>query len=378
MDFSLNDDQTLLKDSIVQYMSRSYDFDSRMATVDSDAPYDAQKWSDFAELGWLALPFPDDLDGFGGGPVETMLLMQELGKHLVIEPYLATVVLGGGCLVRGNNDALRQKLIGGVISGDVQLALAYAEPRSRYRLNEVECKADPSGDDYVLNGEKIFVMNGSTADHLIVVARTSGAGSDEHGISLFCIDATRDGISRNGYKTVDGMHAAQIGFDDVAVSASELICELHEGLPLLAAVIQDACLAVCAEALGIMEALLQKTVDYTKSREQFGVPLSTFQALQHRMVDMFMELEQCRSLLLRAAIKSQDASPDSASAVAAVKYYIGTAGRKLGEEAVQLHGGMGVTYELDVAHLFKRLTVIDTLFGNSDFQLAQYMAADAS
>ncbi|NNF16658.1 MAG: pimeloyl-CoA dehydrogenase small subunit [Gammaproteobacteria bacterium] len=375
MDFSLNDDQTMLRDSIVQYLGKSYAFEKRMEVVDSSAGFSRDKWADFAELGWLSLPFEEQLDGFGGGPIEMMLLMQELGKGLVIEPYLATVVLGGGCLARGNNEKLRGSLIAKVMAGEIHLALAYAEAQSRFELAHVECRATEASDGLLLDGEKIVVMNGAAADYLVVSARTSGEQDDPNGITLFCIEAGRQGIERSSYKTVDGMEAAHIRFEGVRVDASDQISARDEGLAILENVIRDATLAVCSEALGIMEALTYKTIEYTKNRQQFGVPLSSFQALQHRMVEMFMELEQSRSLLLRAVIKCHEKAPDRAAAIAALKYYIGTAGRKLGEEAVQLHGGMGVTYEMDIAHYFKRLTVIDTLFGNSDYQMNRFVAA---
>ena len=373
MDFSLNDEQTMLKESIVQYLARSYSFDERMLTVRSEQPYSKEQWQQFAELGWLSLPFSEDDEGFGGGPIEMMLLMQELGKHLVVEPYLATVVLAGGCLAASSNTALRSELLGKVMSGEMQLALAFAEPQARFELSDVRTTADKQGSHYRLNGEKILVLNGASAEQIVVAARTNGKPQDSHGITLFCVDTSQDGVTRHGYKTVDGFHGANIRFDNVKVGENKLVSDKDQGFDLLEQVVLNATLAICAEALGIIETLTYKTVDYTKEREQFGVPLSSFQALQHRMVDMFMELEQARSLLLRATIKRQDNAPDTAKAIAALKYYIGTAGRKVGEEAVQLHGGMGVTDEMDVAHFFKRLTVIDTLFGNSDYQLEKYL-----
>ncbi len=372
MDFSLSEEQAMLKESVVQFIDKSYGFEERMQVVESDAPYSSTKWEEFAELGWLSLPFSADDDGFDGGAVELMLIMQELGRGMVIEPYLAAVVLAGGCVKRSTNTALRQRLLPAIMSGESVPALAYAERNSRYNLNHVSVTAKADGEDYVIDGEKFVVFNGATADQFIVSARTSGEISEQSGITLFCISGDADGIERKGFKTVDGSHAAHVSFNQVRVRATDAITDIDQGLGVLEAVILEATLAVSAEAVGIMDALTSKTVEYTKNRQQFGVPLSSFQALQHRMVDMFMELEQSRSLLLRAAIKLDEDDAEAAAAVAALKYYIGTAGRKLGEEAVQLHGGMGVTNELDVAHLFKRLTVIDTLFGNSDYQLSRY------
>ncbi len=372
MDFSLSEEQAMLKESVVQYIDKSYGFEERMEVVESDAPYSSAKWQEFAELGWLSLPFSADDDGFDGGAVELMLIMQELGRGLVIEPYLAAVVLAGGCIKRSTNLPLRQKLLPAIMSGESIPALAYAERNSRYNLNHVAVTAAKDGEDFVISGEKFVVFNGATADQIVVATRTSGEVADRDGITLFCVSADAEGVSVKGFRTVDGSHAAHIEFSEVRVNASMAVSEIDQGLAMLEAVILDATLAVSAEAVGIMDALTTKTIEYTKSRQQFGVPLSSFQALQHRMVDMFMELEQSRSLLLRAAIKLDENDDEAAAAIAALKYYIGTAGRKLGEEAVQLHGGMGVTNELDVAHLFKRLTVIDTLFGNSDYQLSRY------
>ncbi len=373
MDFSLSDEQAMLKESVVQYIDKSYGFEQRMQVVASSAPYSAEKWAEFADLGWLSLPFSTDDDGFDGGAVELMLIMQELGRGLVIEPYLAAVVLAGGCIKRSGNVALRKLLLPAIMSGESVPALAYAERGSRYTLNHVGVTAVADGEDFVINGEKFVVLNGGTADQIVLSARTSGATTDDDGITLFCVCADVAGIERQGFVTVDGAHAANITFDNVRIGKADAVSEIGLGLGILEAAILDATLAVSAEAVGIMEALTTKTIEYTRNRQQFGVPLSSFQALQHRMVDMFMELEQSRSLLLRAAIMLDEDSPDAAAAVASLKYYVGTAGRKLGEEAVQLHGGMGVSNEVDIAHLFKRITVIDTLFGNSDYQLHRYI-----
>lgn len=375
MDFSLSEEQNMLKESVVQYIDKSYAFEARMHVVESDEPYSTQKWQEFAELGWLSLPFSVDDDGFGGGPVELMLLMQELGRGLVIEPYLAAIVMAGGCVKRSDNAALRSELLPRIMSGECTPALAFSERNSRYLLNHVEVTADKQGERYVINGEKFVVLNGATADELIVSVRTSGKITDKEGITLFRVRGDLEGISRQGFTTVDGSHAAHITFNNVKVGDADALTSIGNAYAVLDQVILEATLAVSAEALGVMDALSSKTVEYTKNRQQFGLPLSSFQALQHRMVDMFMELEQSRSLLLRAAIMLEEGHDEAAEAVAAIKYYVGTAGRKLGEEAVQLHGGMGVTNELDVAHLFKRLTVIDTLFGNSDYQLNRYVAS---
>ncbi|MDH3647889.1 MAG: acyl-CoA dehydrogenase family protein [Gammaproteobacteria bacterium] len=372
MDFSLTDEQAMLRESVEQFVTKAYTFEQREKYSVNQHGFAPENWQQFAELGWLALPFTEDDGGFDGGPIETMLLLQEFGKGLVVEPYIASIILAGGALKRSTNKELRQKLLPSIIDGSVQAAVAFAEAGAGYNLADISTTATKTSDAYRITGDKVVVLNGAAADWLLVSTRTGSDQRDANGISLFCVAADSDGVTRRGYHTVDGMHAAEVSFADVPVRAEDLVVAEGAALPLIQTIIDDATLAVSAEAVGIMEMLNLKTVEYTKTREQFGVPLSSFQALQHRMVDMFTDFEMTRSLLLMAAIKATESSPDTARAIAALKYQIGTAGRKLGQEAVQLHGGMGVTDELDVAHYFKRLTTIDTLFGNADYQLARF------
>jgi len=373
MDFSITEEQSLLQDSVAKFIDNDYDFEKRMKHSESELGYSAEDWQEFANLGWTAVPFPEEDGGLDGGPVELMLIMEQFGRGLVVEPYLATIVLAGGALRRTADDAQKADWLMPLVEGSKTGAFAYLEPQSRYRLADVALTAKKDGDDYVLNGEKGVVLNGATADVLVVSARTEGEQRDEDGISLFVLAADSDGVKRRGYATVDGQKAAEITFENVRVPAAQLLGEEGKAFPVIEAVIQEATLAVCAEAIGIMEKLNHKTLEYTKSRVQFGTPIAAFQALQHRMVEMFMLYEQTKSLLLWAVMaqESEDAE-EARRAVSAIKYEIGTAGRKIGEEAVQLHGGMGVTWELDVAHYFKRLTVINTLFGNADFHVERY------
>ncbi len=378
MDFSLSEEQALIRDSVAQFVTKAYAFEDRRRFSQQEFGFAPRNWEQFAEFGWLAIPFDEADGGFGGGPVESILVMQEFGKGLVVEPYLATVILAGGACKRSTNPDLKSRVLPTIIDGSAQAALAFAEDGAGYRLADVGTSARKTADGYTLSGNKAVVLNGAAADWLFVVARTDGDRRDPTGLSLFCIPADSAGVSRRGFRTVDGMHAADIHLDEVGADASNLVTAEGQALPLLRSVIDDATLAVCAEAVGIMEMLSTRTVEYTKARQQFGVPLSTFQALQHRMVDMFMDLEQTRSLMLMAAIKMAEGSADASRAVAAVKYQVGTAGARLGQEAVQLHGGMGVTDEMDVAHYFKRLTVIDTLFGNAEFQLDRFHNASFS
>ncbi|MEM7762821.1 MAG: acyl-CoA dehydrogenase family protein [Pseudomonadota bacterium] len=374
MDFSINEDQAMLQDSVAKFIANDYDFDSRQASAATDVGFSRERWTEFAELGWTAVPFAEEDGGLDGGPVELMLMMEQFGKGLVVEPFLPCIILAGGVLKRLATSQQKAQWLAPLIDGSKLGALAYAEPQSRFDLANVATTATRDGDDFVLNGHKAVVLNGGNADTLIVVARTSGDVTDEHGISLFAIDADSDGIRRKAYPTVDARQAAEVYFDNVRVSAEQLLGDVDDGLPTLKAVITDGIIAIAAEAVGIMQTLNGKTLEYTKSRVQFGAPIASFQALQHRMVDMFVMYEQTRSLLLHAVMmQDEDNAEAAARAVAALKIQIGTEARKLGEEAVQLHGGMGFTWELDVAHYFKRLTMIDTLFGNADYHLDRYV-----
>ena len=298
-----------------------------------------------------------------------MVVMQRFGKGLVVEPYLANIVLAGGILKRAASAEQKEQWLQPVIGGEMQAALAYLEPQSRYDIRNVETTATADGDGWLLNGAKGVVFNGGNADLLIVPARTSGETTDANGITLFALPSDAKGISRNAYPTVDGHQAAEIRLDGVRCGHGNLIGEADQGLPVLDATIDDATLAVCAEAVGIMQILTEKTIAYSKERMQFGVPIGSFQALQHRMVDMFTECEQSYSLLIWATMLAARGGEDAKRAISAIKYHIGTAGRKAGQEAVQIHGGMGVSWELDIAHYFKRLTAIDQAFGNADWHL---------
>jgi alkylation response protein AidB-like acyl-CoA dehydrogenase len=373
MDFALTEEQEMLQDSVAKFIDNDYDFEKRQQIAESDAGYSAELWATFAELGWTSVPFAEDDGGFGGGPVELMLMMEQFGRGLVVEPFLANVVLAGGVLRRVATAAQKDAWLTTIIDGSRQAAFAFTEPQSRYALADVATTATQADGGYRLNGRKAFVINGGRADFIIVVARSSGEQTDEAGLSLFVVDAAAEGVSRAAYPTVDGHQAAEVTLQDVAVPADALLGEAGKAFAIIQAVIDEATLAVCAEASGIMQAMLARTVQYAKDRVQFGVPIGSFQALQHRMVDMLMACEQTRSLLLWAAMVNSHGEADSAKAISAVKYMVGTAGRKVGQEAVQIHGGMGVSWEVDVAHYFKRLSAIEIMFGNADFHLQRYI-----
>lgn len=375
MDFSLSEEQTLLQESIARYMQNDYQFTERQKVVQSAEPFSATHWSSFAELGWLGVPFPEADGGFGGGAVESMVMWEQFGKGLVIEPLLATVVLAGGALKLAGGKAQKEAVLPGLIAGETQAALAFAEPQGRYNLADLTTKAESQGGGYRLNGHKAVVLNGPSADWLVVSARTSGKQRDAEGVSLFLVPATASGLSRRDYPTVDGFTASELSFADVQVGADALLGQEGGGLPVLEQVLDEGILAVGAEAVGCMEVLYKDTVEYCKTRKQFGQPIGKFQVLQHRMVDMFMEYEQAKSLMYMAAMRMDEGyGPAAQKAASALKVQVGKSGRFVGQNAVQLHGGMGMTDELNIGHYFKRLTTIDALFGNVDHHLRRFGA----
>ncbi|HTO58584.1 MAG TPA: acyl-CoA dehydrogenase family protein [Pseudomonadales bacterium] len=374
MNFDLTSEQQLLKDSVDRFVADNYSLEARVKITDAEPGFSKDHWKSFADLGWLGLPFAEADGGFGGGPIETMLLMESFGRGLVVEPYLASIVLGGGALKRGASAALKAQILPGVIDGSKQLALGYAEEQARFDLHDVVTSAKADGDGFVLNGTKSVVQNAATADYIVVSARTSGGQIDKNGISLFLIDAKAPGVERDNYPTVDGLRASEVKLTNVRVGKDRLIGELGKGFAILNAVANDGILALAAEAVGAMEVLYKDTVDYTQQRNQFGHPLSEFQVLQHRMVEMFMEYEQTKSLLYRATLEATQGAESAQRTIHALKHLVGRAGLFVGENAVQLHGGMGMTEELRIGHYFKRLLVIDAQFGNADHHLQQFAA----
>lgn len=375
MDFSLTDEQTLLQDSMERFVQNDYAFDARQKLINEEPGFGVNNWKTFAELGWLAMPFSEADGGFGGTAVETMLMQEQLGKGLVVEPFLATVILTGGVIAGSGSAAQKEQYLPGIIDGSVQGALAYAEPQGRFNLSNLTTIASKSGAGFTLSGQKSVVINGPSADVLVVSARTSDDQMDDKGVSLFIVSANATGVTRRDYPTVDGLRASEISFDNVSLEADALLGELDAGLAPLQQVIDQGTLAVGSEAVGCMEVLYKATVEYCKTREQFGQPIGKFQVLQHRMVDMFMEHEQSKSLMLMAAMRLDEGYNSAAQkAVSAFKVQIGKSGRFVGQNAVQLHGGMGMTEELSVGHYFKRLTTIDTMFGNTDFHLKRFGA----
>ncbi len=375
MDFSFTEEQTLLRNMVQSFVQDNYDFDSRMKIVRSEEGMSREIWGQFAELGLLAAPFSEEMGGLDGGPIETMVIMEELGRGLVVEPYLPTIVLCGGILSRHASDAQKEAHLPGIIGGEDVWALAYAEPQSRFNPADVLTSAKADGDGYVLNGTKAVVAAAPWASKLIVSARILGDQRDSDGLGLFIIEKSASGVSTQDYPTVDGNRASEVTLENVTVGADALIGDAGNGLALLEEALDYGIGAVCAEAIGHMKCLNDATVEYCKTRKQFGVPIGSFQVLQHRMVDMFMEYEQSVSMTYMVNMKLTESEAERKKAAAGAKVQIGKSGRFVGQEAVQLHGGMGMTEELNVGHYFKRLTVIDTQFGNVDHHLKRFAAA---
>jgi alkylation response protein AidB-like acyl-CoA dehydrogenase len=371
MDFSFTEEQNLLRDSVKKFVEKSYTWDRRKALLESEAGFSRENWASFAELGWTALPFSEADGGIGGKAVDTMIVLEELGKGLVLEPFIATVVFAGGILRRSgdNNEKSRAKHIEKLIGGESVFAVAFAEAGSRFDLFHVETTAKPKG--YVLQGRKLAVIAGNTADTLIVSARTSGNTRDRDGITLFAIDGKQSGVQRLNYRTVDGLHAANITLEGVTVGPENVIGTVGQGLALLEGASDETIVALGAEAVGIMQVMFEQTVAFTKERKQFGVAIGSFQVLQHRMVDMYMEYEQAKSMVYMATM-AQDSGQSLAKAASALKVQLGRSGRQIGQAAIQNHGGMGMTEELAISHYFKRITMIDMFLGNSDYHLDRY------
>lgn len=370
MNFTFTEEQLLIRESATRFFRDNYDLETRRRHLGLPGGFCRDAWAQYAELGWLALGIPEEFGGIGGGTIDMAILMEAIGGALVVEPYLSTVVLGGTVVRLGATDDLKADVLGRVAAGDLMLAFAYAETQSRYDLNHVACRAKNDGDGYVLNGEKTVALHGGSADLIAVTARTAGDIRDRNGITVFLIDSDAPGLTLRDYPTVDGLRAATVQLVDVAVSAERILGEVDGGITLTEGVTDRATALVAAEAAGIMSALTDQTVAYLKDRKQFGKPLGDNQALQHRATEMYMQTELTRSLAYMAAVVADEKDADAlARAASQAKVKVGRAGRLIGQEAVQLHGGMGVTEEMPVGHYFKRLTMIDHIFGDAAHHL---------
>jgi pimeloyl-CoA dehydrogenase small subunit len=376
MDFALTDEQRLLQESVTRLFAERYTFEARKKYAQETNGWSSALWRQYAELGLLALPFAEADGGIGGGPVETMIVMEQIGRALALEPYLATVVLAGSLLHLGGSDALRAELVPQIASGALTLAFAHAERQSRYDLANVAASARRDGAGYVLEGAKSLVLHGDSAKKFVVSARLSGQQTDRDGLGLFLVDATASGVTTRGYGTVDGQRAAEVQFSNVRVPAAAMLGEPGAAFPLIERAVDAGIAALCAEAVGAMAAMQETTVDYMKTRKQFGVTIGSFQALSHRAAEMVIGVEQARSMaMLATMMAASDDARERRQAIAAAKVQIGRSGRSVGQAAIQIHGGIGMTMEAKVGHYFKRVTTIDTMFGDADYHLGLLAAS---
>ncbi len=371
MDFELSEEQLLLRHSCERYFADHYGFESRRRYAQEPRGWSLIVWKQYATgLGLLGLPFAEQYGGSAGEPVETMIVMEQIGRALVLEPYFATVVLGGGFIRLGGSKAMQAAVIPSIAAGELSLSFAHAERQSRYDLADVAATARRDGAGHVLDGAKTLVLHGDTAEKFVVSARLSGARNDRNGLALFLVDATAPGVTVRGYPTVDGLRAAEVTLSNVRVDAAAAIGDPGAAFPLIERIADAAIAALCAEAVGAMAAAHETTVDYMKTRKQFGVTIGSFQVLQHRAAEMLIAIEQARSMaMLATMMAAEDDVRERRAAISAAKVQIGRSGRFVGQQAIQIHGGIGMTMETKIGHYFKRLTTIDTMFGDADYHL---------
>ncbi len=373
MNFEFTEEQTMLRESLSRFLRDKYDFDSRQAILQSDEGWSREIWNRMAQMGLMGAAFPEDYGGFGGTAADMLVLMEEFGNALVVEPFLPTVVLAGQILRHANSDHSKT-IIPRIISGELIMGFGYAEPRSRHCLSHVETTAKKEGKNYVLNGQKAVVLAAPIADKIIVSARTSGKTRDENGISLFILDANEKNLRIEGYPTIDGLQAGEIHLDNAEIPATALLTDEGKAFPLVERIIDNAIAAICAEAIGVCRRMCVLTNEYTRQREQFGQPISKFQVLQHNMVDMFIHTEEIVSMAYMAAMKADTDGTDTRQSASAAKVQLGKSCKFVGENAIQLHGGMGITEEMAIGHYFMHATMLETLFGNTKHHLKRYQA----
>lgn len=378
MDFNFTDEQNMVRDGISRLIREQYEWDTRREVISSEAGWRPELWAQLAELGMLAAPFSEEDGGFGGGATETMLIMEEFGKGLAVEPFIPSVVCAGGFLKHAGTAAQKEEYLGGIITGEMVFAFAYAEPRGRYDLADLQTTAKKDGGDFVLNGHKAVVIGAPWATHFVVTARTSGDQRDQGGVSVFIVAKDAAGVSLRDYGTVDGRRASEVYFENVKVSGDALIGEADNGLPLIEKVVDEATAAVCAEATGVMKVTNEMTLEYSRQRKQFGAAIGSFQVLQHRMADMLMEYEQSVSMSYLATIKLDEDDATRKHAVSSAKVRIGQSARFIGQSAIQTHGGMGMTDELAVGSYFKRLSIIEGEFGSVDHHMRRHIKLTAA
>ena len=376
MNFDLSQEQQLLADSLKRFITNDYSYDARAKIVASPRGWSPDVWKTIAEMGLLGLPFPAEHDGFGGTAVDVMVVMEAIGEGLIVEPYLATVGVGGQFVARGGSPEQKKRLLPAIAQGQCRMAFAHVERGARYDLAHVALGARRQGDGFVLDGEKKVVLHGGAADVLVVSARTSGGASEPRGVSLFLVDRNAPGVTVKDFRTIDELRAADVSFSNVPVPRDALLGLEGAGLPLIEEVTDYATALLCAEAVGCIRYANETTLEYLKTRRQFGVPIGSFQALQHRAVDMLISYEQARSMSYLACVKVDTAgAAERRRVVSAAKVKVSDAARHVSQESVQLHGGMGMTDELKVSHTFRRLTMIAQTFGDAEHHLERFAAS---
>ena len=373
MNFSLGEEQRLLKDSAERFVREHCPLDRRRALVANEPGYSERSWRQMAELGWLGVGLPEACGGTGGGPVETMVLMEAFGAGLVSEPYFPSVVLGANLVAMAGSEAQKQAILPRLAAGELKLAFAWIEAQSGYDLFDVRTTAIRRDGGHVIDGAKGVVLGAATADKLVVSARTRGDSRDRAGIGLFLVDRGASGVRLRDYHTVDGLRAAEVAFEDVRVGAGAVLGDPRDALPVIEAVARRAIAALCAEAVGVMDVIVRSTAEYLGTRKQFGRPIGAFQVLQHQYADMLMASEEARSMMYVATLRLGERDERVRDkAISGAKHLVGRHGRLIGQRAIQLHGGMGMTEEMPIGHYFKRLTMIDVMFGDEAYHLKRY------
>jgi len=375
MDIQFTEEQELLRSSVQRLLRDQYDFEARRKIVASEEGFSRKQWDAFAELGLLAAPFSENAGGLGGGPLSTMIIMHEFGRHLVVEPFVETVVLAGGLIEQTGTPEQQQSFIPGIADGSTIWTLAWTEKASRFDFANVTTRARREGSDYVLSGAKTVVNAAPWADHLIVSARTSGDDRDRGGVSLFVVDRRTTGVDLQSFRTIDGRRAAEVSLRDVR---GQLLGAEGEGVAALEVCRDRAIGALCAETVGAIAELNAATLDYSKTRKQFGTTIGSFQVLQHRMVDMFIAHQEALSLMQHLNLSLSAGDSGLSRLASGAKSKIGYAGKFVADQAVQLHGGMGMTDELNVGHYFKRISSINIQFGDPAFHVLRYAQLDAA
>ena len=378
MNFELTEEQTLLENMVTSFVRDDYNWETRESIVKTEEGWKPENWAKFAELGLLSVPFSEDHGGLGGSAVDSMVVMEQFGKGLVVEPFMPSILLSGNLISKLASEDQANEIIPKIIEGESRYVFAYAEPQSRFDLSDVKTSAVKDGNDYTLNGFKSVVFGASMATHVIIAARTSGDQRSKDGITLFMVDIKSDGINLQTYPTIDEYRASEVVIENLKISKDAILGEVDKAYDVIEEVIDLATIAACSEAVGVLQILKDSTVDYCKQRKQFGQSISKNQAIQHKLVDMMIEYEQAKSILY-AAVTGNLANPDDRrKVVSAAKARVGQSIKFIGETAIQLHGGMGMVDEYMISHYFKRATMLGVLFGNVDFHMKRFVSITQS